>query len=120
VRTAALKIAKRFVAEGPQLDRLRERFGSADYRSAGDLRPILIRVVRQDLTESAKAVSCPTMLIYGTDDTETPPEIGERLHALIPDSELAILQGFNHLSILTEGRHQVALRIRKFLETVNR
>jgi len=120
VRTTAFKVAKRFVSDGPELERLRERFGSSDYRSAGRLRAILVRVVREDLTESAKAVACPTLLLYGTGDTETPPEIGERLHDLIPNSELAQLEGFNHLTILSDGRHQVALRIRKFLETLNR
>lgn len=115
-RVGTFKIAKRFVREGPQLDRLRQRFGSADYRNAGRLRPIFLRVVREDLTAEAKRIRCPALLLYGTGDTETPPEIGKRLHALIPASELALLDGFTHLSILTEGRHQIAMKIRRFLE----
>ena len=115
-RVAAFKLAKQFVREGPQLDRLRQRFGSADYRQAGAMRPILLRVVREDLTAEAKRVECPTLLIYGTLDTETPPEVGARLHNLIPRSELVLLEGFTHLSILTDGRHQVAMKIRRFLE----
>lgn len=115
-RVAAFKIAKRFVREGPQLERLRQHFGSADYRNAGALRPIFLRVVREDLTAEAKRIACPTLLLYGTGDTETPPEIGERLHALIPGSELALLDGFTHLNILTEGRHQVAMKIRRLVE----
>ena len=83
------------------------------------MRPIFTRVVGEDLSEQAKAVQCATLLIYGTADTETPPEIGERFKTLIPNSELVLLSGFNHLSVLSEGRHQVALRIRKFLETVD-
>lgn len=117
LRRAAFKTARRFAREGPQLDRLRQRFGSADYGRAGAMRPIFTRVVGEDLSEQAKAVECPTLLIYGTADTETPPEMGERFKALIPNSELVLLGGFNHLSVLSEGRHQVALRIRKFLET---
>jgi len=116
LKRTAFKIARRFVKEGPQLDWLRQRFGSRDYRSAGALRPILNRVVSEDLSDVARRVECPTLLIYGTADTETPPEMGERLRSLIPKSELAILNGFGHLSVLSEGRHQVALRIRKFLE----
>ncbi len=116
VRKTAFKTARRFVREGPQLDRLRQRFGSPDYRSAGAMRPILTRIVSEDLSPQAAAIRCPTLLIYGSADTETPPEIGRRLAALIPHSELALLEGFNHLSILSEGRHQLALRIRKFLE----
>jgi pimeloyl-ACP methyl ester carboxylesterase len=60
------------------------------------------------------------LLIYGTRDTETPPEIGERLNKLISGSELALLQGFTHLNILTDGRHQVAMKIRRFVEQIAR
>jgi pimeloyl-ACP methyl ester carboxylesterase len=116
LRKTAFKTARRLVRDGPQLDALRQRFGSSDYRSAGAMRPILTRVVSEDLSEPAKAVQCPTLLVYGTSDTETPPEMGERYKALIPNSELAVLTGFDHLSVLSEGRHQLVLRIRRFLE----
>jgi pimeloyl-ACP methyl ester carboxylesterase len=118
LRRTAFKTARRFTPEGPRLDALRKKFGSSDYQSAGALRPVFVRVVSEDLTEVARAVQCPTLLIYGTADTETPPEMGTRLQQLIPGSELAVLDGFNHLSVLSEGRHQVALRIRKFLERI--
>jgi pimeloyl-ACP methyl ester carboxylesterase len=115
LRKTFFKTAKRFLREGPQLERLRRRMGSADYRSAGALRPVFNRVVSEDLTPIARKVQCPTLLIYGKEDTETPPEMGQRLQALIPRAELTLLEGFGHLNILNEGRHQVALRIRKFL-----
>ncbi len=117
VRVALFKLAKRLLPEGPQLERLRQSMGSADYRTAGALRPIFTRVISEDLTEVARAVRCPTLLIYGRNDTETPPEIGERLHALVPNSQLVLLDAFGHLDILTGGRHQVASQIRKFLES---
>jgi hypothetical protein len=53
-RVLTFKAAKRFVREGPQLDRLRQRFGSADYRQAGAMRSIFLRVIREDLTAQAK------------------------------------------------------------------
>ncbi len=117
-RRTAFKTAKRFTREGPQLDALRKRFGSSDYQSAGALRPVFVRVVGEDLTDVARAVRCPTLLIYGANDSETPPEIGRRLQQLIAASELTILEGFNHWSVLSDGRHQVALKVRKFLERV--
>ena len=119
-RKFAFKVAKQFTHEGSQRDWLRQRFGSQDYRNAGALRPIMVRVIGEDLTDVAKAVRCPTLLIYGSYDTETPPEFGERFKTMISRSELAVLDGFNHLSILTEGRHQVTLRIRKFMESLAR
>src|SRR3982751_5543739 len=118
IRKTFFKMAKRFLREGPQLERLRQRMGSADYRSAGALRPVFNRVVSEDLTGIARQVQCPTLLIYGKEDTETPPEMGQRLKGLIPGAELTLLDGFGHLNILNEGRHQVALRIRKFLQSL--
>lgn len=100
---------------GMDTDTLRDRFGSADYRNAGAMRDILTKVVNEDLSEIAREVACPVQLIYGSNDTETPPEIGERLHALIPDSRLSVLDGQDHYSLLAEGRHQVARRLRDFL-----
>ena len=120
LRRTAFKTARRFVREDEQLERLRQKFGSSDYRSAGAMRPVFTRVVAEDLTEQAKAIQCPALLIYGTKDTDTPPEMGHRLNALIARSELVLLDGFNHLSVLTAGRHQVVLRIRKFLEQLSR
>ena len=45
-------------------------------------------------------------------------EIAERLHALIPGSRLHLLRGFDHLSILTDGRHQVIHLLGELLETM--
>lgn len=100
---------------GLDTDKLRDRFGSADYRNAGAMRAVLGRVVREDLSDVARDVKCPTQLIYGARDTETPPEIGERLQKLIPNARLTILDGLDHYTIIGEGRHQAARRLRDFL-----
>ncbi len=115
-RHRAFRVARLFTPEGPARDRLRARFGSADYQQAGALRPILVKSVVEDLTEVARAVRCPVVLAYGDRDTETPPEIGRRLNQLIPQSRLVLLRGFDHLTVLTDGRHQLAQRLTEFLE----
>ncbi|MBV9151900.1 MAG: alpha/beta hydrolase, partial [Alphaproteobacteria bacterium] len=97
-------------------DRLRERFGSADYRRAGAMRPILVKTVSEDLSEPARAVRCPVVLVYGENDRETPPEIGERLRTLIPNAQLFVLRGFDHWNVLTDGQHQLTHRLSEFLE----
>ena len=99
------------------VDKLRNRFGSADYRNAGAMREILAKVVREDLSDAARQISCPVLLIYGGKDTETPPEIGARLAELIPNADLNILDTQDHYSLLADGRHQVAKRIRDFLQS---
>jgi pimeloyl-ACP methyl ester carboxylesterase len=117
-RSLAYKALRALTPEGPGRDRLRGRFGSADYRNAGAMRPIFIKTVGEDLGPVARQVRCPAVLVYGEGDQETPPDIGERLHQLMPRSELAVLRGLDHWTVLTEGRHQIAHRIGKFLETL--
>jgi hypothetical protein len=36
----------------------------------------------------------------------------------MPRSRLVLLRGFDHWSVLTDGRHQIALRLGEFLEEV--
>jgi pimeloyl-ACP methyl ester carboxylesterase len=118
-RRWAFRIARSLTPEGPARDRLRERFGSADYRQAGAMRPVLVKAVSENLSEPARAVRCPTVLLYGEHDRETPPDIGERLQRLIPDAQLHVLRGFDHWNVLTEGQHQVTHRLSEFLERLS-
>jgi len=83
-----------------------QKFGSRDYRNAGALRPTFVKTVNEDLTGHARKISCPVLLLFGSEDTETPPEFGERYQALIHGSDLKILQGIDHLGILTAGKHK--------------
>ena len=116
-RRLSFRLARQLTPEGPARDRLRERFGSADYRQAGaTMRPILVRAVNENLSDVARAVQVPTVLVYGDRDRETPPDIGKRLQKLMPRSRLVVLRGFDHWDVLTEGRHQIVQRLNEFLE----
>ncbi len=116
-RVTAFKVLKRAAPVlGLDVERLRRAFGSADYADAGAMRPVLAKVVGEDLSDVARAVSCPVRLVYGENDTETPPEIGERLARLIPDAELTILPRHDHYSVLTSGKHLVLRRLKFFME----
>ena len=116
MRRWSFRLARAVTREGPARDRLRARFGSADYRQSGALRPILVKAVTEDLSTAAAAVRCPSLLIYGDQDHETPPELGMRLNALMPRSRLVVLRGFDHWNVLTEGRHQIVQRVGEFME----
>jgi pimeloyl-ACP methyl ester carboxylesterase len=83
------------------------------------MRPILVKAVSENLSEAARAVRCPVVLVYGEHDRETPPDIGERLERLIPDAQLRVLRGFDHWNVLTEGQHQVTHRLSEFLERLS-
>jgi len=108
LRAMLFKGLKAMVPEGPLRERLRRRFGSSDYAKAGELRPILVRAVTENLSEQARAVTCPVQLVYGALDDDTPPEIGERFRDAIPGARLTVLPGLDHHTIMDQGRHQIA------------
>lgn len=72
-----------------------KHFGSEEYRSLSPLmRESYKLIVNEDLRGCAKEVSVPTLLIYGSGDTVTPPgEEGEIFHSLIKGSRLEIIDG---------------------------
>jgi pimeloyl-ACP methyl ester carboxylesterase len=115
-RRWGFRLARQFAREGPARDRLRARFGSADYREAGPLRSILVKAVIEDLTAAARAVRVPAVLVYGDQDRETPPEMGTRLNRLMPQSRLYVLRGFDHWSLLSDGRHLIIQRLGELME----
>lgn len=92
------------------------KFGSRDYKqTSGIMRAVFVKVVNEDLSAQAKKIACPVKLVYGSKDTETPPEIGHRLATLIPNAEMVLLEELDHYSILNEGRHQVAPILKSFM-----
>jgi pimeloyl-ACP methyl ester carboxylesterase len=118
MRVTAYKSLKFLPQLGIDTTALRAKFGSADYRNAGAMRPILVKVVQEDLTDVARAVRCPVQLVYGELDDETPPEIGQRLAKLVPNAAVSVLPRFDHYTILTTGAHQVQHQLEKFVSGI--
>src|SRR5689334_23845115 len=95
-----------------------ERFGSKDYLAAGPLRSVLVRVVNEDLTESARTIACPTLLLWGTDDTETPPWLARRYQELLNGrATLQWLPHKDHHLYTGTGAHLCGLKIRDWADT---
>ncbi|HCQ71135.1 MAG: alpha/beta hydrolase [Alphaproteobacteria bacterium] len=96
------------------------KIGSSDYQNAGAMRGVLVSVVNEHLSDEAARIQCPVLLIYGENDAETPPDVGLQFNQLIKDSELVSLSGQDHYSVLNEtGRHQVAQRIKYFVQNLD-
>ena len=110
------KFLKNFIPDGSLKDSLMTRFGSADYKSSGPMRKIFVRVVNEDLSEKARTIQCPTILIYGEDDTETPPQSGKRYSQLIKGAKLFLLEGQDHYTLLQNGRHPVIKILNDFIK----
>ncbi|MEN8236014.1 MAG: alpha/beta hydrolase [Pseudomonadota bacterium] len=114
------KALKPLIHRGLVPEGLKQRFGSTDYRAAGPMRGVLLRVIQEDLTQIAQKVKCPVHLLYGAQDQETPPEMGRRFAELIPNAKLTVLEHFDHANILTEGRAQVSYLLQQFLQSINK
>lgn len=74
---------------------LYRRIGS-DYAQAGDMADIYKRVIAQDVREDAARVDVPSLLIYGAEDADAPPRIGQTFASLIPSAQLEIIEGAGH------------------------
>ena len=93
-----------------------ERYGSKDYQTAGALRTVLVRTVNEDLTESASSIACPTLLVWGADDTETPPWLAKKYRALLGDkARLVLLPHKDHHLYAGTGAHLIGEKMRAWL-----
>ena len=92
-------------------------FQSTDYRNAsGMMRRILSQSLRHKTIDAAREIRIPTLLIYGSNDIDTPPSFGRKFARAIPGAKLEILHGFEHNDILTTGRFQVSGIIKRFIK----
>ena len=87
---------------------------SQDYKDAGELRPIMVKVVNEDIGHLLPNIDAPTLLIWGTDDDAAPLAHGKRMEQLIRDAALIEFEGAGHFAYLDE-RDRFCTIVRHFL-----
>lgn len=93
----SLPVVKNFSAG--LLDKARKHYGSADYNAAPEvLRHTLVSLVNTDIRELLPNIKCPSLLIWGENDTATPLEDAKTMEKLIPDAGLCVIKGTGHFS----------------------
>ena len=86
-------------------EKMKDYIGSEDYKAAkGIMRDILVQTVNMDLTEYAKKIVVPTLLIWGENDTAVPVSEAKELEKIISDSALIILPGTHYCYLENLGR----------------
>ena len=90
-----------------------ESIGS-DYLNAGTLKETFLKIISEDLSSSAEKIIIPTLLIWGSNDTQTPLSEGKKLSYIIRGSELKILEKAGHF-VHKEQPHVIAKLIQEFL-----
>ncbi len=89
-------------------------FGSIDYNNMSkDKRGVFVRVVNTHLDKLMRYIKCPTLIIWGKDDKDTPPYMAKRLKRGIPNSELVFLDG-GHYSYI-DSDYGFANTLKRFI-----
>ena len=115
VKTRILKSLKKI----PVLNKLegfaKKHIGSRDYKSASEtLRKILVEHVNLDITEEVKKITCPTLIVWGTNDSEVPISDAYELEKLISDAGVVEYEGCTHYAYL-ERLEQTIKVIKSFI-----
>ena len=110
-----LKSVKKLPGMEKLADIAKNYIGSTDYKNASPMmRDILVKVVGEDLSEYAKKIKVPVILIWGEYDEDVTLEEGRMLEKLLSDGAMIVLPG-THYAYL-ENLYQVGAIINKFME----
>lgn len=100
---------------GNLLEKARKNYGSADYNAAPPvLRQTLVSLVNTDLRDILPNIKCPTLLIWGENDTATPLSDAKIIEGLIPDAGLCVIKNAGHFAFCENPYHANAI-IKSFL-----
>lgn len=94
----------------------KNHIGSRDYKAASPImKQVLVKTVNEDLSDDAKKIKAPVILIYGDYDSEVPEEDTKEYERLIPDCGLILYEGCTHYAYL-ERLNQTISIIDKFIK----
>ena len=112
-RVLTLPLIKNF--SGSLLEKARRHYGSADYNAAPQvLRTTLVSLVNTDIRHLLPNIKCPSLLIWGENDTATPLSDAKIIESLIPDAGLCVIKGTGHFSFC-ENPYQANAIINSFI-----
>jgi pimeloyl-ACP methyl ester carboxylesterase len=90
----------RLVAEGDDAALAAARAIADAQRPEGIARALEALAGRADRRPDLPAMNMPALVIVGSEDALTPPELSEAMVAALPDAALVVIEGAGHLSAL--------------------
>ena len=113
-KQSVLKALKKVKILSPLANLMKKYTGSVDYKKASPImRDVLVKTVNEDLSECAKKITCPALLIWGENDTAVPVSEARELDELLSDSALIVLPGTHYCYL--ENLHQIINILNNFL-----
>lgn len=108
IKVGIFKTGKAFLNKLPDVgaikkfkEKLLNHVGSSDYKaSAPVLRETMKKILNEDMSELLPNIKVPTLLIWGSNDTDTPISDGRKMEHLIPDAGLVEYKNSGHFAYL--------------------
>ncbi len=95
------------------LDKMRNKYGSEDYKKASKvLKDTLVMAVNDDLSSILPSIKTKVELIYGQDDLVVPVKVGLDSNNIIPHSELTIIPNEGHNMLRSSSKKIVEIILR--------
>ena len=95
----------------------KRHIGSTDYKNASPImREILVQHVNYDITKEVQKITCPTLLIWGTNDEAVDISRAYELEKLINNAGLVVYEGCTHYAYL-ENLNQTIRVVDSFLRS---
>jgi len=89
------------VANDALKNKLRDKFSSRDYKALSPgMKKTFVKVINQDLRGCLPQIRSSTLLIWGSEDQETPLSFGRIMEKEIPDAGLVVFEGAGHFAYL--------------------
>ena len=105
-RKALAKTGRAAGALGPPGRRLKQavydRLGSDDYKQAGPMQPILVRVVNEDVSPLLARITSSTLVVWGANDEAVPLAGMRKMEQLMPDAGLVVFEDGGHFAYLDD------------------
>lgn len=87
-----------------------KQMGSEDYLATPELKETYLNIIGEDLTPLLDRIKADTLIIWGSDDKETPLSDAEMMKSRIEYSELKVLENAGHFSFIDQPE--------EFVETI--
>ncbi len=107
-KVKVLKAMKKVPVINKLEDFAKRHIGSRDYKNASSMmRKILVNTVNEDLGSCLEKITCPVLLIYGSNDQEVSIDEAREMETLLKDGGLVILEGASHYAYLERLDHVI-------------
>lgn len=117
IKTKALKKIKKIPGMKAFEEFAKKHIGSTDYKNASPImREILVEHVNLDITEEVKKITCPTLIVWGTNDEAVDISRAYELESLMKDAGLVVYEGCSHYAYL-ENLNQTIRVMESFLRS---